>query len=98
MKQMGSPKAAQRKASETEHHHQQIQNHLLSLQRSSHPMPSEHTPVAQPYVTRRCSKMKQMGSPKAAQRKASETEHCHQPNNMRAFIDNNHMLSGATNN
>jgi len=42
--------------------------------------------------------MKQMGSPKAAQRKASETEHCHQPNNMRAFIDNNHMLSGATNN
>jgi hypothetical protein len=41
--------------------------------------------------------MKQMGSPMAAKREASETEHCHQPNNMRALLDNNHMISSATN-
>jgi hypothetical protein len=44
MKQMGSPMTAKRGFSETEHCHQQVQN-LLCLQRSSHPMPFEHTLV-----------------------------------------------------
>ena len=40
--------------------------------------------------------MKQMGR-QWQPKEASETEHCHQPNNMRALSDNNHMISSATN-